>query len=156
MRSMKVGTFRPAGPDAPLRQFMGHLTVQTKGRRLHNVTRDLDLWLADAGVCDGLVTVFMQHTSASLTIQENTDPDVQADLVGALDRLAPERAGYRHSMEGADDMPAHIKTSLTDVSLQIPVRSGRMDLGTWQAVYVLEHRAMAHRRTLSLHFCGTF
>jgi len=156
MRSMQMDISGGSETDGPLRQSMGRISVETKGQRLHDVTAGLNQWLATASAQSGLLTVFVRHTSASLTIQENTDPDVQADLVEALDRLAPARAGYRHSMEGPDDMPAHIKTTLTDVSLQIPVIGGRLDLGTWQAVYLMEHRTMPHRRSLTLHFAGTF
>ncbi|MGI9415278.1 MAG: secondary thiamine-phosphate synthase enzyme YjbQ [Hyphomicrobiales bacterium] len=113
-------------------------------------------WLEGEGACDGLVTLFIRHTSASLTVQENADPDVQRDLVDALGRLAPEHAGYRHGMEGPDDMPAHIKSALTSTSVNVPVLSGAMALGTWQGLYVIEHRARPHRRKVALHFLGTF
>jgi secondary thiamine-phosphate synthase enzyme len=110
--------------------------------------------LTGTGSQGGLLTVFVQHTSASLTIQENADPDVQADLLDALAGLAPENAGYRHTVEGPDDMPAHIKALLTQTSLSIPVAAAAPLLGTWQAVYLIEHRTAPHRRDISLMFVG--
>jgi secondary thiamine-phosphate synthase enzyme len=106
------------------------------------------------GVLNGLLTVFCRHTSASLLIQENADPDVRRDLLTALDRLAPREAGYVHSTEGPDDMPAHIRTMLSGVSLSIPVVDGQMVLGTWQGVYLAEHRDRPHARDLILHLIG--
>ena len=103
---------------------------------------------------EGAVTLFVRHTSASLTIQENADPTVLADLTTALNRLAPENAGWRHDTEGPDDMPAHIKTMLTATSLQVPVLQGLPALGTWQAIYLVEHRARPHRREVVLQFMG--
>lgn len=141
--------------EGNLRQSMARLVVPTRGRRFHHISQPVNSWLKNAGAGDGLVTLFLRHTSASLTIQENTDPDVQADIVDALDRLAPERPDYRHNMEGADDMPAHIKTVLTGVNLQVPVIAGEMDLGTWQALYLVEHRDGHHQRTITLHYLGT-
>jgi secondary thiamine-phosphate synthase enzyme len=108
----------------------------------------------EAGAKEGAVTLFVRHTSASLTIQENADPTVLDDLSAALDRLAPEDAGWRHDTEGPDDMPAHVKTMLTATSLHIPVLKGELALGTWQAIYLLEHRALAHRREVVLQFVG--
>lgn len=136
------------------KQAVGRITVATRGRRMENVTSEIEAWLREEGAREGLVTVFIRHTSASLTIQENADPDVQADLLDAFDRLAPERAGYRHDAEGPDDMPSHIKAVLSDTSLSVPVVDGRMELGTWQGIYVIEHRAHSHQRTLSLCFQG--
>jgi secondary thiamine-phosphate synthase enzyme len=141
--------------SSPLRSVTARLHVATAGRHMVDITGPVDGWLAAVGAESGLLTLFLRHTSAGLTIQENTDPDVLADLRDALDRLAPERAGYRHDLEGPDDMPAHIKSSLTGVSLAVPVVGGRMDLGTWQAVYVVEHRAAAHRREVTLHYLGS-
>jgi secondary thiamine-phosphate synthase enzyme len=138
-----------------LGQAMGELAVETPGPGFTDVTGRLADWLGEVGAGEGLLTVFIRHTSASLTIQENADPRVQADLVDALSRLAPADAPYRHNTEGPDDMPAHIKAALTSTSLAIPVRRGRMTLGTWQGVYVIEHRTMPHRRTLTLHFLGS-
>jgi secondary thiamine-phosphate synthase enzyme len=123
---------------------------------LVDITADVCRWLAEIDAADGLLTLFLRHTSASLLIQENADPDVLADLVDALARLAPEGAAYRHRTEGPDDMPAHIKAALTAVSLSVPIHSGRPMLGTWQAIYVAEHRAAPHKRETLLHFVGTF
>ena len=146
---------RQAKLAAGLGQAMGELEFETPGPGFTDITGRLTAWLGDIDADDGLLTVFIRHTSASLTIQENADPDVQADLVDALSRLAPENAGYRHTTEGPDDMPAHIKAALTSTSLAIPVTDGHMTLGTWQGVYVVEHRARPHRRALTLHFLGT-
>ena len=140
---------------ANVAQAMAELVVETRGGQFTDITGRLAGWLADIGAAEGLITVFIRHTSASLTIQENADPDVQADLVDALSTLAPAEVPYRHRSEGPDDMPAHIKSALTSTSLTIPVRDGRMTLGTWQAVYVIEHRERVHRRSLTVHFLGT-
>jgi secondary thiamine-phosphate synthase enzyme len=140
---------------AGLGQAMGELELETPGPGFTDITGRLTTWLGEIAADEGLLTVFIRHTSASLTIQENADPDVQADIVDALSRLAPADAGYRHDTEGSDDMPAHIKAALTSTSLAIPVIGGRTTLGTWQGVYVIEHQARPHRRTLTLHFLGT-
>lgn len=139
----------------PLRQSLTRLEVTTRPRSLTDVTAEIDRWLGRVDAGEGLLTLFLRHTSASLTVQENASPEVLPDLVDALDRLAPRGAHWRHDLEGDDDMPAHVKTTLTGVSLAIPVIGGRMDLGTWQAVYVVEHRDTGHRRSLTLHFLGT-
>ncbi len=128
--------------------------MRTPGRSMIDVSAEIDHWLSASRAGDGLLTVFIRHTSASLTIQENADPDVQADLLDALDHLAPASAPYRHSAEGPDDMPAHIKTALTSTSLSVPVSAGRMTLGTWQGIYVVEHRARPHQRQIVLQFMG--
>ncbi|NRA31179.1 MAG: YjbQ family protein [Parvularculaceae bacterium] len=138
-----------------MEQELGVLTVSTRGFGFIDVTNELNQWVQEAGLEAGLLTMLLQHTSASLVIQENADPDVLRDLADALQRLAPESHPYRHSAEGPDDMPAHIKAALTSPSLSVPVMGGRMALGTWQAVYVAEHRAMPHRRRVALHFSGT-
>ena len=131
------------------------LTIRTRGQGLHEVTRDIAGWVAGQGIATGLLTVFCQHTSASLTIQENADPDVQADLETFFLRLVEEDPSlYRHTMEGPDDMPAHIRGVLTDVSLTIPVSGGRLALGTWQGIYLFEHRHHSHSRRLVLHLAG--
>ncbi|MEJ8570987.1 secondary thiamine-phosphate synthase enzyme YjbQ [Microbaculum marinum] len=130
------------------------LTFETRGQGFHDITGDVAGWLAAIGAVDGLVTVFVRHTSASLTIQENADPDVQRDLADSLDAMAPRHHPYRHGSEGPDDMPAHIRTMLTSVSLGIPVSAGRMRLGTWQGIYLIEHRDRPHRREIALHFVG--
>jgi secondary thiamine-phosphate synthase enzyme len=130
------------------------LTVQTPGRGFTDLTADVATFVRDAGAKEGAVTLFIRHTSASLTIQENADPTVLVDLTTALDRLAPENAGWRHDTEGPDDMPAHVKTMLTATSLHIPVLRSELALGTWQAIYLIEHRARAHRREIALQFVG--
>lgn len=150
-----TSTASPRGDEPRLGQSLGRLSVTTRGPGLLDVTAAIDRWLASEAAGEGLLTLFLRHTSASLTIQENASPEVSPDLVDALDRLAPRDRPWRHDLEGDDDMPAHVKTTLTGVSLAVPVRAGRMDLGTWQAVYVFEHRDGSHRRELSLHFLGT-
>src|SRR3954447_8235969 len=131
------------------------LTVQTSGAGFTDLTAELAKFVRDARAREGAVTLFIRHTSASLTIQENDDPTVLVDLATALNRLAPENAGWRHDTEGPDDMPAHIKTMLTATSLHIPVLQGALALGTWQAVYLVEHRVRPHRREVVLQFIGT-
>ena len=131
------------------------LSVETRGTGFTDITREVAKFLREAGAREGVVALFIRHTSASLTIQENADPSVLQDLTTALNRLAPENAGWVHDTEGADDMPAHIKTMLTSVSLQIPVLNGEMALGTWQGIYVAEHRARPHRREVVLQFIGS-
>ncbi|MEE1657424.1 secondary thiamine-phosphate synthase enzyme YjbQ [Microvirga sp. CF3062] len=135
-------------------QMNGRLVVETDGQGFTEITEALARWVFGTGVLNGLLTVFCRHTSASLLIQENADPDVRQDLLTALDRLAPREAGYVHSTEGPDDMPAHIRTMLSGVSLGIPVVDGQMVLGTWQGVYLAEHRDRPHTRTLILHLIG--
>jgi secondary thiamine-phosphate synthase enzyme len=130
------------------------LTVPTRGRGFIDITREVADFLRAGNAGDGALTVYLRHTSASLTIQENADPDVQADLVTALDRLAPEHAGWVHDAEGPDDMPAHVKAMLTGVSLAIPVRNGAAMLGTWQGIYLVEHRRAPHSREVVLQFVG--
>jgi secondary thiamine-phosphate synthase enzyme len=130
------------------------LTVQTSGAGFTDLTAEIAKFVKNAGAREGAVTLFIRHTSASLTIQENADPTVLDDLTTALRRLAPENAGWVHDTEGPDDMPAHIKTMLTAVSLQVPVLKGEMTLGTWQAIYLIEHRARPHRREIVLQFIG--
>jgi secondary thiamine-phosphate synthase enzyme len=130
------------------------LTVQTSRRGFIDLTAEIAKFVTDARAKEGAVTLFIRHTSASLTIQENADPSVLEDLTTALDRLAPEDAGWRHDTEGPDDMPAHVKTMLTATSLHIPVLSGELALGTWQAVYLIEHRTRPHRREIVLQFAG--
>lgn len=147
----------PPAPAAPavLRQALGRLEVATRGGGASNVTALVDRWLTEIDAGDGLLTLFLRHTSASLTVQENASPEVLPDLSDALDRMAPRDHPWRHDLEGDDDMPAHVKTTLTGVSLAVPVVGGRMDLGTWQAVWLLEHRDRGHRRGLTLHYLGT-
>ena len=131
------------------------LTIATGGLPFTDVTAAVLEWLASIAARDGLLTVFVQHTSASLTIQENADPDVVADLNTFFGRLvAEDNRLYRHTVEGPDDMPAHIRASLTLTQISIPVEKGRMTLGTWQGIYLFEHRAAAHRRSVILHLLG--
>ena len=131
------------------------LTVQTSGAGFTDITAEAAAFLREARAREGAVTLFIRHTSASLTIQENADPTVLVDLTTALNRLAPENAPWRHDTEGPDDMPAHIKTMLTATSLHIPVLQGALVLGMWQAIYLAEHRARPHRREVVLQFIGT-
>jgi secondary thiamine-phosphate synthase enzyme len=138
-----------------LRQFSHRLSVSTRGKGLYEITREVADWLGRQGVSQGLLTLFVQHTSASLTIQENADPDVLRDLNAFFDRLAPEdNRLYRHTVEGADDMPAHVRSALTLTSLSVPVEEGRMALGAWQGIFVFEHRSAPHRRNVLLHLLG--
>ena len=130
------------------------LTVHTPGAGFIDLTAEVTKFVADADAREGAVTLFVRHTSASLTIQENADPSVLDDLMTALDRAAPENAGWTHDTEGPDDMPAHIKTMLTATSLQVPVLDDELALGTWQAIYLIEHRARPHRREIVLQFIG--
>ncbi len=130
------------------------LTLQTDGEGFVDISDEVRAFAADAKAQSGMVTLFLRHTSASLTIQENADPDVLRDPVTALRRLAPADGGWRHTTEGPDDMPAHIKTMLTASSLQIPVVRGELMLGTWQAIYLVEHRTQPHKREVVLQFVG--
>lgn len=130
------------------------LTIQTSGRGFVDLTADVAQFVGEANALEGQVTLFVRHTSASLTIQENADPSVLTDLTRALDRLAPEDFGWSHDSEGPDDMPAHVKTMLTASSLQIPVAKSRLTLGTWQAIYLIEHRRRPHRREVVVQFVG--
>ena len=130
------------------------LTVQTPGKGFVDLTSQVENFVRETNAREGAVTLFIRHTSASLTIQENADPSVLTDLQTALSRLAPENAGWTHDAEGPDDMPGHVKTMLTATSLHIPVVNGEMALGTWQAIYLIEHRARAHQREVVLQFVG--
>jgi len=133
--------------------FFHHtLQVAARGKGLYPFTREAAKWVASTGVSSGLLTIFVQHTSASLVIQENADPDVVLDLADFFERLVPEGdPRYRHATEGSDDMPAHIRSALTQTSLSIPVLEGRMALGTWQGIYLFEHRSAPYRRSVVLH-----
>jgi secondary thiamine-phosphate synthase enzyme len=130
------------------------LVVPTRGKGFVELTRALAGWLDSIGADAGLLTVFVSHTSASLTIQENADPNVRRDLLDALEILAPADRNYAHAEEGPDDMPSHIKAMLTPVSLSIPIQDGRMTLGTWQGVYLIEHRNAFHQRNVALSYIG--
>jgi secondary thiamine-phosphate synthase enzyme len=131
------------------------LRIDTGGAGFTDITAPAKTFVAQAGAADGMLTLFLRHTSASLTIQENADPDVQTDLLSALERLAPREAPWIHDTEGPDDMPAHVKAMLTGVSLQVPVAGGALALGTWQGIYLIEHRARPHSREIVLQFIGS-
>lgn len=138
-----------------MRQFSHRLSVSTRGKGLYEVTSALKNWLRAQPVQAGLLTVFIEHTSASLVIQENADADVQRDLADFFSRVVPEGGGlYRHTSEGPDDMPAHIRAALTQSQLSIPLSEGRLALGTWQGVFLFEHRTRPNHRWLTLHLLG--
>jgi secondary thiamine-phosphate synthase enzyme len=136
------------------RQATGRLVIPTRGPGFTDITDLVAPWVAHLAVREGLLVAFCRHTSASLTIQENADPDVRRDLLSALDRLAPRDAPYVHAMEGPDDMPAHIRAMLTASGLAVPIVGGKLGLGTWQGLYLVEHRDGAHRREILLHLSG--
>jgi secondary thiamine-phosphate synthase enzyme len=131
------------------------LRVQTPGAGFTDISADIAAFIGEIEAVEGALLVYLRHTSASLTLQENADPDVQADLLSALDRLAPQDAPWVHDVEGPDDMPAHVKAMLTGVSLHVPVRAGRLALGTWQGIYLIEHRRKPHAREVMLQFIGS-
>ena len=138
-----------------MKQSTKRLEVSTKGKGLYEISDQVIGWVRDTSIKTGLLTVFIQHTSASLTIQENADPDVIRDLNDFFGRLAPEDDSlYRHTVEGPDDMPAHIRAALTQTHLAVPIHQGRLALGTWQGIYLFEHRAIPHRRSVVLHVLG--
>jgi secondary thiamine-phosphate synthase enzyme len=138
-----------------LSQFTHRLEIRTRGKGFYPFTRDVAAWVASTGVETGLLTVFIQHTSASLVMQENADPDVVLDMADFFERLVPEGdPKYRHTLEGPDDMPSHIRSALTQTSLSIPVIGKQMALGTWQGIYLFEHRSEAQRRSVVLHLMG--
>ncbi|HNY40422.1 MAG TPA: secondary thiamine-phosphate synthase enzyme YjbQ [Bryobacteraceae bacterium] len=137
-----------------MRQATGEIEIRTRGKRLYEFTREIERWLDGQGMRTGLLTVFCRHTSASLVIQENADPDVQADLAAHFERAIPENGPYAHTIEGADDMPAHICSALTGVNLSIPLIGGRLALGEWQGIYLFEHRRSPHVRIVALHLMG--
>ena len=154
MRQGRIGAVEPLAAGAVERHASGRLTVATPGPGFTDFTAAVADFVRGSGIRDGLVTVFCRHTSASLTIQENADPDVQTDLMTALDGFAPRHAGYVHGAEGPDDMPAHIRTLVTDSGLSIPLVEGRLALGTWQGIYLIEHRDRPHRREIVLTVIG--
>ncbi len=131
------------------------LRVETRGAGFNEITADAHAFIAERGARDGALLVFLRHTSASLTIQENADPDVQTDLMTALANLAPEKAPWVHDAEGPDDMPAHVKAMLSGISLHVPVIAGKLSLGTWQGLYLIEHRRRAHARDVVFQFVGS-
>ena len=137
-----------------MEQAVHHLEIATRGEDLVEITEPVRRWVAEQGITTGLLTVWCRHTSASLLVQENADPDVRADLMAFFRRIVPEGSGYQHEEEGPDDMPAHIKAALTQTQLSIPVAQGQLALGTWQGIYLFEHRAAPHRRQIVLHLLG--
>jgi secondary thiamine-phosphate synthase enzyme len=136
-----------------MRQAATELTIETPGAGLHEFTRAVEAWVGDTGIATGLLTLFCRHISASLTINENAAPAVRRDLQRWIARVAPE-GEYEHDDEGPDDMPAHLRTAMTGVSLSIPVTGSAPVLGTWQGIYLWEHRARPHRRHVALHLIG--
>ena len=135
-----------------MQQFTHQIHIATRGKGLYEFTRQIESWLSGHAMETGLLTVFCQHTSASLVIQENADPDVVADLADFMTRLVPEDTRlYRHTAEGPDDMTSHIRSALTHTQLSIPIHNGKLSLGTWQGVYLFEHRERPHRRSVVLH-----
>jgi secondary thiamine-phosphate synthase enzyme len=138
-----------------MRQSFHELTISTRGRGLYEFTDEVEAWVSKGGFKNGLLTLHLRHTSASLLIQENADPDVRTDLDSFFARLVPDGdALFIHTCEGDDDMPAHIRTALTTVNLSIPLSGGRLTLGTWQGIYLWEHRRAAHSRRVAMHFIG--
>lgn len=137
-----------------MRQHMHTISVSSNGKGLIEITGEVKRWVAGQEITSGLLTVYCRHTSASLLIQENADPDVQTDLENFFEDIAPEARHFVHDTEGPDDMPAHIRTALTGVQLSIPVMKGQMVLGTWQGIYLFEHRSAPHRREIVLHLLG--
>lgn len=136
-------------------QSQGDLRVSTRGKGLYEITREVHRWISAQQIRNGLCTVFIRHTSASLVLQENADPDVRRDLTEFFERLVPENAPwFRHTTEGPDDMPSHIRAALTSTQLSIPVRDGQLALGTWQGIYVFEHRSEPQQRHIVLHLIG--
>jgi secondary thiamine-phosphate synthase enzyme len=137
------------------RQTFHELTISTRGRGLYDFTDEVESWIASSKFKDGLITLHLCHTSASLLIQENADPDVRGDLERFFKRLVPDGdAIFAHTSEGDDDMPAHVRTALTTVNLNLPLQSGRLALGTWQGIYLWEHRRSPHSRRVAMHFIG--
>ncbi len=137
-----------------MRQASHEIAVGTRGKGLVEVTRPIEAWVGETGIETGLLTVWCRHTSASLLVMENASPEVLADIADYFEDLAPEGRRYRHKLEGSDDMPAHLRTALTNVQLTIPVAGGAPTLGTWQGLFVFEHRKSPHRRQLVLHLLG--
>jgi secondary thiamine-phosphate synthase enzyme len=138
-----------------MRQCHAQFEILSRGKGLYDFTRQVSGWIVESGLRAGLLTLFVRHTSASLVIQENADPDVQRDLEAFLARLVPEHdALYAHTLEGPDDMPAHVRAALTQSHLSIPIQDGQMVLGTWQGIYLFEHRRAGHRRQVAVHFIG--
>ena len=137
-----------------MRQTAMNFGIETPGPGLHDMTAPIVEWVHDSGFATGLLTLFVRHTSASLLIQENAAPAARRDLERWFARIAPESADYEHDDEGADDMPSHIRSALTPTSLSIPLIGGRLALGTWQGIYLFEHRLRPHRREVAAHLIG--
>jgi len=154
MTLSKILSRTPPSSVSANKVVTSRLTLQSRGQGFVDITDEVARFVEEIGAREGALTLFIRHTSASLTIQENADPSVLADLSAVLARLAPENAKWTHDAEGPDDMPAHVRTMLTATSLQIPVLNGEMTLGTWQAIYVIEHRRLAHDREVVLQFVG--
>ncbi|MGC5778564.1 secondary thiamine-phosphate synthase enzyme YjbQ [Methylobacterium sp. NFXW15] len=154
MRRGQIGRVETLASGPVTRQASGRLTVATAGQGFTDFTDAVAGFVRESGITNGLASVFCRHTSASLTIQENADPDVQTDLLTALDGLAPRHDAYVHGAEGPDDMPAHIRTMLSDSGLVVPIVGGRLGLGTWQGIYLIEHRDRPHRREILLNVVG--
>jgi secondary thiamine-phosphate synthase enzyme len=150
--SARLSAITSAAPDL---LTSAQLVVATPGEGFTDITREAARFVKESKAGDGVLLLFLRHTSASLTIQENADPDVQTDLVTALRRLAPQDGPWVHTVEGPDDMPGHIRAMLTGVTLHVPVKGGALGLGTWQEIYLVEHRRRAHRRELTLQFVGS-
>jgi secondary thiamine-phosphate synthase enzyme len=147
-----MGAAETAAPDLVA---TATLSIETQGKGFVEITREAREFVAKLDAGNGALFAFVRHTSASLTIQENADRDVRTDLTTALRRLAPEYAGWVHTVEGPDDMPSHVKAMLTGVSLHVPVIAGKLALGTWQGIYLIEHRARPHRREVILQYIGS-
>ena len=137
-----------------MEQYIETISLATKGQGLYEITSKISEWLSKQKIKKGLLTIFLQHTSCSLIIQENADPDVKKDLKKFFDQIAPESNNYIHQSEGPDDMPAHIKSSLMQTHLSIPIENNQMALGTWQGIYIFEHRNKSHNRKIKLHCIG--
>jgi secondary thiamine-phosphate synthase enzyme len=137
-----------------MRQTSGNLNVRAPSRGLHEITREIAGWAAESGLSEGLLTVFCSHTSASLVVQENAAPAAKRDLERYFERIAPEGADYEHDDEGPDDMPAHLRSALTQTQLSIPVQGGQLALGTWQGIFLFEHRRNTPARRIALHLIG--
>ena len=138
-----------------MRQALLRISIPTRGKALYEITREVQSFVAGEGMETGLLTLFCRHTSASLLVQENADPDVRADLLSCFERIAPEEPGrYVHDVEGPDDMPAHLRAALTQTQISIPVADGKMVLGTWQGIFLFEHRRAPHRREVVAHLIG--
>ncbi len=150
-----AGRLSPVRTASPQVIANATLRVETPGAGFTDITAQAKTFIAQAAAGDGALLVYLRHTSASLAIQENADPDVQADLIAALDRLAPEDAPWIHDVEGPDDMPAHVKAMLNGVSLHVPVTGGALELGTWQGIYLIEHRRRPHSREVIFQFIGS-